>query len=348
MSANEFVKKLGVGWNLGDTLDAVPRGRDISPRAQETAWGNPITTREMLKTVHNAGFDIFRLPVTWSRQMGTAPDFIINEAFLRRVREIVDYGINLGMTVILNIHHEDWHFPDDATFPAAKARLERVWTQIATFFGDYSDKLIFEAMNEPRKVNTPVEWTGGDEEGRRVVMRLNQVFVDTVRATGGKNAARMLLVPNYAASCDEVAMADFVMPAGENLILSLHGYIPWDFALGGDHSKNRWTAEQQTSIDELFARIDKYFLQKNIPVIMGECGARKKHENETDRAEWALYYAAKARECGIPCCWWDNGRLEGTEKAEVFGLLNRRTLEWAFPKIVEAFVNGGKNFSFTS
>ena len=337
MNALEYVKNLGTGWNLGNTLDAHPKCDD-SPLGQEQAWRNPITTEAMIKMVKDAGFDIFRVPTTWCKQLDE--NHRIKPEFMARVKEVVNFGYNNGMTVILNLHHEDWHFPTDENFPAATEILQKLWTQIATEFGEYDDRLIFEAMNEPRKTQTPVEWTGGDEEGRRVVMQLNQIFVDTVRATGGRNATRMLMVPNYAASCAEVAMADFVMPRGENIIMSLHGYIPYDFALGDDHSLNKWSPELEEPIDELFTLIDKYFISRGIPVIMGECGARKKHGNAADRAKWAAYYAKKAREYDIPCVWWDNGYLEGTEKTEVFGLLNRHELKWEFPEIVQAFLGG--------
>lgn len=342
MTTFEYVKNLGAGWNLGNTLDAVLRRKSDTQELHETAWGNPTTTQEMVQTLKDAGFEIFRVPVTWYQQMGDAPDFIINEAFLSRVKEVVDYGINIGMTVILNIHHENWHFPSEENFPSAKVKLEKVWTQIANYFAHYPDKLILESMNEPRKEKTDVEWTGGDEEGRIVVMKLNQVFVDTVRATGGKNSTRMLLVPNYAASCNENAMTDFILPEGENIILSLHGYIPYGFSLGDDHTQNVWSESEQTDIDWLFIRIEKYFLSKGIPVILGECGARRKYFNAQDRALWAAYYTKKAREYGVPCCWWDNGFLEGAETTEVFGLLNRHTLEWGFPEIMRAFVDGQK------
>lgn len=339
MTASEYVSKLGAGWNLGNTLESNPWRGDKSPIGQETAWSNPVTTQKMIQTVKDAGFDVFRVPVTWCSQMGDAPDFIIKKEWLSRVKEVVDYGFKIGMTVLLNLHHEDWHFPSEENYPAAKAKIKKVWEQIAEYFSDYDDKLIFESMNEPRKEKTEMEWTGGDEEGRRIVMRLNQDFVDTVRATGGKNSARMLLVPNYAASCNENAMEDFVMPKGENIIMSLHGYLPYGFALTDDHNQNRWSKELQPEIDLLFKRIDKHFLSKGIPVIMGECGARKKGDNEEDRAQWAVYYTSKAREYGVPCLWWDNGYLDGSKTTEVFGLLNRNTLEWGFPKIVKAFLS---------
>jgi len=342
MNANEYVKTLNIGWNLGNTLDSRSRGgkSNLTLQEQETQWYNPPTTAEMIQKVHSAGFDIFRVPTTWCKQFDE--EFNIAPEWMARVNEVVDYGINCGMTVILNLHHENWHFPSEENFPKASEIMKKVWTQIANNFANYDNKLIFEAMNEPRKEKTEVEWTGGDEEGRRVVMKLNQIFVDTVRGTGGNNASRMLLVPNYAASCFEVAMQDFVMPTGENIIMSLHGYNPYEFALGDDHSINVFTSEHEKDIVELFARIDKYFLSKGIPVIMGECGARRKRDNETERAKWAAFYSKTARSHGVPCVWWDNGYLEGDDKTEVFGLLNRRTVEWGYPEIAKAFVEGGK------
>jgi len=342
----QFVKNLGVGWNLGNTLDSSPERKTMefpTPTEQETAWGNPVTTEAMIKAVKDAGFTIFRVPVTWCYQFDE--NYCINKAWLNRVGEVVDYGIKNDMTVILNLHHEKWHFPSEENYPTASKIMKTVWTQIASHFSDYGNNLILESMNEPRKVDTEFEWNGGDKEGRSVVMKLNQDFVDTVRALGGNNATRFLLVPNYAASCEEIAMSDFVMPNGENIIASLHGYIPWDFALSDQHDINNWTEERKEAIDDLFRRIDKYFISKGIPVIMGECGARKKGDNATARAEWARYYAAKARENGIPCIWWDNGYIDGSEKTEVFGLLNRQTLEWGFPEIAQAFVNAGKGLS---
>jgi len=342
MNANEYVKNLGVGWNLGNTLDCRPRVEvaEVTPEIHEQLWRNPITTAEMIKKVHSAGFDIFRIPTTWFEQFDQ--DYNIKPEWMKRVNEVVDYGISLGMTVILNLHHEDWHFPSDENFEKAAGIMKKVWTQIANHFEKYDNKLILESMNEPRKEKTEVEWNGGDEEGRRVVMQLNQVFVDTVRSTGGNNAKRMLLVPNYAASCHEPAMQDFVMPKGENIILSLHGYNPWVFALSDDHDINVFTKEHEADIIDLFERINKHFLSKNIPVIMGECGARRKRGNETERAKWAAFYTKTAGSYGVPCCWWDNGYLEGKDTTEVFGLLNRKTVEWEYPEIVKAFVDGGK------
>ncbi|MCL1787059.1 MAG: glycoside hydrolase family 5 protein [Defluviitaleaceae bacterium] len=329
LSAQNYVRNLHAGWNLGNTLDAICREKENpTPAEQETAWHNPMTTRAMIQLVKDAGFDMLRVPVTWYQQIGE--DHVIKKEWMDRVQEVVDYGMDSGLTVILNLHHENWHFPSDENYPAASTRMKAVWQQIAQRFRDYDNRLIFEAMNEPRKTQTPVEWTGGDEEGRRVVMQLNKDFVDTVRATGGNNATRMLMVPTYAACSEDNGMFDFVPPADENIIVSLHCYPPVDFALLDNMDENQWTPACDRELDALFARVDKYFLSKGIPVIMGECGARDKN-NPADRVAWAKSYMRRARKYGVPSIWWDNGGKE-------FEWMLRKELAWKYPDMVAAFL----------
>ena len=334
----DFVQNLGVGWNLGNTLDARVRGgKPKTTSEQETAWHNPVTTEEMIKTVYDKGFDILRIPTSWGDFLGDAPDYTVNRDWMNRVQEIVDYGLKYNMTIILNLHHEDWHFPSYENYPAASAIISKLWTQIANHFSDYDNRLIFEAMNEPRKKGTPVEWTGGDDEGRDVVGKLSIDFINAVRAAGGNNATRMLMIPTYAASSDEPAMKGFVMPEGENLIVSVHAYTPYVFALK-EGEPGKWIGDYEKEIDSLFDRIDRYFLSKKIPVIMGECGARRKGDNISDRVQWASYYRKTAKKYGVPCIWWDNGSYDGDERHELFGLLNRRTCTWVYPEIADAFI----------
>ncbi|MCL2500830.1 MAG: glycoside hydrolase family 5 protein [Defluviitaleaceae bacterium] len=341
MTPMEYVKKLRVGWNLGDTMDArvdKSERKGVTPKKQETAWHNPVTTPEMIKMVAEAGFDIFRLPVSWADFIGPAPEYKIDPVFMARVAELVDYGFDNEMTVILNLHHEDWHFPSEEKYPAASEKLQAVWTQIAKHFEPCCDKLIFEAMNEPRKVKTDVEWNEGDAEGRDVVAKLGHDFIKAVRATGGNNTARMLMVPTYAASSSTGAMEGFVPSGDANIIASVHAYTPYLFALGDDYAHHEWKPELERDIDELFSEIDRCLLSKGIPVIIGEMGARRRGDNIADRVAWAKYYTAVARKYGIPCVWWDNGRTEGPDRWEKFGLLDRKKMEWAFPELVEAFV----------
>jgi len=345
MTALEFVKNLSNGWNLGNTLDAIPEEHNPevespSPELHETSWFNPITTEDMIKLVASSGFGILRLPTSWRKQIGPGPDFIIKKPWMDRIQEVVDYGINNGLTVILNLHHEDWLFTSYENYPVAAEKLKAVWSQIAKRFADYDNRLIFEAMNEPRKNGTPVEWNGGDEEGREVVMKWNKVFMETVRSSGGNNPTRMLMVPNYAASIADVAMGDFEVPdsADKNTIVSIHCYEPFNFAIHEDKTRVTFdpnNKEETRELDEALERVDKYFVSRGIPVIIGECAARNKNNLEA-RVAWSTYFSKKLRDLGIPGVWWDNGIFEG--KGELFGLMDRKGLRWKDPEVVDAFL----------
>lgn len=197
VSPMDMVKEMKIGWNLGNTLDSTSTSIGA---VVEMAWGNPKTTQEMIDAVVDQGFNVIRIPVSWGGQMGSAPAYNVLPAWMDRVQEVVDYAYSRGVYVIVNIHHEDWHFPSEENKDAAAEHLAALWTAIATRFRDYDEHLIFEGMNEPRKIGTSVEWNGGDKEGRDVVNYLDQVFVDAVRATGGNNTIRNLMVPGYAAS----------------------------------------------------------------------------------------------------------------------------------------------------
>ena len=165
-SPMELVKEMKIGWNLGNTLDATGGGVSVN---SETSWGNPRTTQEMIDTVIDQGFNVIRIPVSWGGHMGGAPYYNVMPTWMDRVQEVVDYAYSRGVYVIINIHHEDWHFPSEENKAAAAEQLAALWTAIATRFRDYDGHLIFEGMNEPRKTGTNVEWNGGDQEGRDVV-----------------------------------------------------------------------------------------------------------------------------------------------------------------------------------
>ncbi len=329
----ELVKEIKIGWSLGNTLDATGK----SGLDSETGWGNPLTTKEMITTVKDAGFNIIRIPVTWGQHMDSENK--VDEEWMNRVQEVVDYAYSQDMFVILNIHHEEWHDPYYDNFEAAKAKLVALWTQIGTRFADYDERLIFEGMNEPRKRNTNLEWNGGDAEGHDVVNQLNAAFVETIRGLGGNNAKRHLMLPTYAASSTSSAINDFVLPEGDDkLIVSIHAYLPYAFALGGDVTQREFDAEGNASeILYLLDTLNEKFISNGIPVIIGETGARSK-ANEEERAEWATYYISKAKEYGIPCLIWDNNAFNGT--GENFGLLERITCTWKFPEIIEGLMKG--------
>lgn len=335
ISSVELIKEMKIGWNLGNTMDATG-GNGVN---SELSWGNPLTNEEMIKTIKAAGFNILRIPITWEKHLGPAPDYIIDEAWLNRVQTIVNYGIDSDMFVIINMHHEDWHFPSYENADNAKDILTKVWRQIADRFENYDEHLIFEDLNEPRMKGTNVEWTGGNEEGRDVVNQLNAAFIDTIRNSGGNNPLRHLMIPPYAASSDPITWSNFIVPEDDKVIVSIHAYTPWNFTLN-EYGTSEWTLSNSNDtweIDNLMNNIYESFISKGIPVIIGEFGARDK-ENMQSRVEWAEYYVQSATEKGIPCIWWDNGAFTG--EGELFGILDRRGLSWKYPEIVDALMKG--------
>lgn len=333
ITSMQLVKEMNAGWNLGNTLDAT----GAKGIAAESSWGNPVTTKEMIQMVKDAGFNTVRIPITWDGHFGEAPDYEIDEEWMDRIQEVTDYAIDMGMFAIINLHHEDWHFPTEDNFESAKETLIKIWEQIAERFEGYDEHLIFEAMNEPRLKGTPDEWNGGTPEAREIINKLNVVFHDTIRNSGGNNPQRHLMLPTYAASSDWVAINAIQLPEDDKIIVSVHAYLPYKFALS-DEQVLEWDADNiadTRDIDNLMEQLDKYFISNDIPVIIGEYGARNKY-NLNARVDWAHYYVKAAADKGIPCIWWDNGAFVGS--GENFGLLNRNTMTWEYPEIVEAIM----------
>ena len=245
--STELVKEIIIGWNLGNTLDATAGGNSLK---SETSWGNPLTTKAMITAVKEAGFQTLRVPTSWGNHLGEGPDYKIDPAWLDRVQEIVDYGIENDMYVILNMHHEEWHFPSYDNLEQAKTILTTVWAQIADRFQNYDEHLIFEAMNEPRMKGTPYEWTGGNAESRDVINQLNAAFVETIRNAPGNNPLRHLMLPCYAASSDPKTWADFIIPEDDKIIVSIHAYTPYHFALNMNGT-SEWSLDRESDRREI-------------------------------------------------------------------------------------------------
>lgn len=336
ISSMELVKEMKVGWNLGNTLDG--GGEEVrgeTPNTIEIAWGNPTTTKEMIDEVVKAGFNIIRVPVTWEWSTGDAPDYIISDAWMDRVQEVVDYAVANDVFVILNIHHETWHNPTEENYEAAKDRLKKIWTQIGTRFADYNEKLIFEGLNEPRVIGSREEWTGGTPDTREIVNKLNFDFVETIRGLGGNNALRHLMIPGYAASFTRSVLKYIKVPENDDkIIVSVHAYTPYNFALKSDGT-DVWDVKEEShrvEIDRLAEDIKTLFVDNGTPVIIGEFGAVSRG-NEFYRANWAKYFITKMKEVGTPCVWWDNGAFD--TEGENFGLFNRRELYFRYSKVLE-------------
>jgi len=361
ISAAGLVADIRIGWSLGNTLDA-HGGPDGFPHLGggiyanttvtelELAWGRPQTTQEHFDAVKKAGFDAIRIPVTWYKACDA--DLNIRDDWMARVQEIVDYAVVNDMYIIVNTHHDDilFRLPDDEIEESKKA-IVKIWEQIAVTFRDYNEKLIFESLGEPRTAGTAAEWRGGTPEEHNNLNILNQLFVDTVRSTGGNNAERVLVIPTYAASANEVAQRALVIPddtAEGKIAVTLHFYEPWNFALRtGEGSVPDWSADSKLDTDPITRYIDlayEVFVSKGIPVIIGEMGAVNR-DNIEARAAWSEFYTAYAKSKGMTCFWWDNGsywvlRRRDWGWEQTFGLLDRETFEIAHPEIVEALLRG--------
>ncbi len=336
ISSVELISELTAGWNLGNTLDATG-GMGLT---SETSWGNPVTTKEMMDTVKEAGFNIIRIPVTWTKHLDAENN--IDPDWLNRVQEVVDFTIDENTYVIINLHHEDWNYPFYDNQEAASEKMRAVWGQIAERFKNYDEHLIFEGQNEPRHVGTSDEWGGGTDEGWEVVNATNAVFVETVRNSGGNNAKRHLMIPGYCATSDSRGPDRIAIPEGDDkIIVSVHAYLPYSFALS-DTPSSKFSSERENAtkdIKNLRDTLKNGYVDKGIAVIIGETGARNK-DNLESRIDWAHTYTSIMREIGVTCIWWDNGSFSGN--GEKFGLLHRQTNTWMFPEIVEAFIKGAK------
>ena len=340
----QFVKNLKLGWNLGNTFDATDVSSVSDEMKYESAWCGSITKIENIAAIKAAGFQTIRIPVSWHNHVDEENH--ISEKWMARVKEVVDWCRACDLYVIVNTHHDigdRGYYPDSANLERSKTYLGAVWQQMAETFRDYDEHLILESLNEPRLADTAYEWTLSPapecQDSVRCINELNQLFVDTVRASGGNNETRYLLCPGYDASADGAVNEGFVLPndpAGR-VIVSVHAYTPYHFALDAGGTKEfsadnpSDTHQINSFMDDLYAK----FIMQGIPVLIGEFGALTK-DNLEARVQFSAYYVAAARARGISCCWWDNNAFLGS--GENFGLLTRGDSIFMYPEIVQALV----------
>lgn len=292
ISTMELVKEMGIGINLGNTLescgdwiaDVVQQWGDgiLTPSEYETAWGSPVITQEMIQGMADEGFGVVRVPVAWSNIMGE--NYKISEAYDDRVHEIVDWVIDADMYCIINIH---WDNGWVNTFPENKEecmkRYETMWTQIADSFKDYDDHLMFESQNEElgwESLWNPWGGTEGKAESYTLVNEINQKFVDIIRNSGGNNPERHLLISGYNTGIDRTCDPLFKMPSdpANRMAVSVHYYTPAGFAIleeDADWGKAVSTWGTDADFNELYYNMDMMktnYIDKGIPVIIGEYG----------------------------------------------------------------------------
>ena len=303
-SATDAVKNMGVGWNLGNTLDANDASKTWKTTAEhETCWGQPVTKPELMKMMKEAGFGAIRVPITWYQEMDANGK--VNDAWMNRVKEVVDYVINNGMYCIINVHHDtgdgtQWLHASTTTYNNVKSKYEYLWQQIAEKFKDYDQKLLFESYNEmlddDNKWNEPAS-----DDGYKAINSFAKLFVETVRNTGGYNKDRNLVVNTYSASSTPNAMKALDLPEeSDHIIFQIHSYPNWQTE---SNAKNE--------IDNLISNI-KSNLLKRAPVIIGEYATfttwpKNIDYYNTDRevALYAMdYMVKKTKENGIGTFYW--------------------------------------------
>ena len=329
-----FISQLGPGFNLGNTLDAhTLHFKSNNPSDFETYWDNPVTTKEMIEDIKAAGFNVLRIPVTWYEHLDENDQ--IDKAWLNRVEQVVNYGLQADMYVILNAHHDSWYTPNDSHLIKARHQMKNLWSQIANHFNSYDEHLLFESMNEPRLIGEEKEWDEGTPRSREIINELNQIFVETIRSCGGYNKDRYLIVPTYCARTDQVVLESFVPPKDNKLIVSVHLYAPYHFTLDMEGTSvfdtNKLT--DTTEIDQVFKNLKDFYNHQNVPIIITEFSAMDKN-NETHRTDWVRYIRMQAKQLGIPCIWWDDGG--GKDPSKPSPLYNRYTKSWLFPNLKKA------------
>lgn len=286
----ELVQDMGLGINLGNTMEV--SGMYVGTvQGFETGWGSPVVTKEMIQGYKDCGFGVLRVPVAWSNLM--AEDHTISPDYLARVKQIVDWALESGLYVIMNIHWDGGWFEgfgkDDKRDECFK-KYESIWTQLTTAFNnDYGDKLMFESLNEEGgwdEIWNRYSHEGDKEKSYGILNDMNQRFVNIVRDSGGNNAKRHLLIAGYGTDIELTCDEAFKMPDDpENrCAVSVHYYTPSTFAIL-DKDASWGKARTEWGDDADIAELNKYmdmmktaYIDKGIPVIIGEYGSSTKNK----------------------------------------------------------------------
>lgn len=347
--------EFGAGWNLGNTLDAKSDGsKENLGLSTETSWGMPETTQAMIQAVAAQGFKTIRIPVSWHNHIKSQKNktYTIDSAWMKRVKTLVDWSLQAGLRVIINIHHDNLTESQmSSTYGfcvsqnpnlkiISKNYLNSVWSQVAKEFKNYDERLVFEVLNEPRCIGTAYEWYGQGKvisDANKIIVDYEKVCLDAIRAAGGNNETRFVMIPPYAANPD---LTDgWTMPADSvdgRLIVSVHAYTPYEFCMNED-SNSSYTSNVQGAVEWLFKSLKEKF-SSEYPVIVGEASASDKG-NLADRLKWTEFYFSSAKAAGMPVIIWDNMVVyPNGEKGERHGYFNRSDLSWFYPELTDAMV----------
>lgn len=335
--ATEIASRIKLGWNLGNSLEAI---------GGETNWGNPAATPELVRLVKQNGFDAIRLPVSWN-QYANQTTAKIDTNWLNRVRQVVEDSVDAGLYVIVNIHWDEGWLENNVT-PEKQAenndKQKALWQQIATHLRDFDERVMFAGTNEPNV---------DDATQMAVLDSYLQTFVDAVRSTGGKNAYRVLVVQGPRTDIELTNQLMRQLPTDtlpNRMMAELHFYTPYQFTLmsedadwgkqfyywgSGFHSttdtERNSTWGEESDVDHLFGLVKQQFVDKGVPVVLGEYAAQRRtgqlsgaalELHLASRAYFHRYVTQKALENGVLPFYWDAGGLDHLSS----GIFNRNTL----------------------
>lgn len=333
-NATELASKMKLGWNIGNTLEAT---------GGETAWGNPKVTKALIDFVKANGFNAIRIPCSWNQYLANSTNAQIKADWLARVKEVVQYCVDNDMYVIVNIHWDGGWLENNCT-EAKKvennAKQKAFWEQIATQLRGFDEHLLFASANEPN-----VE----DATQMAVLNSYHQTFIDAVRSTGGKNAYRNLIIQGPSTDIEKTSKLMTTLPTDKvaNRIMAEVHFYPYQFTLmtkdeswgkmfyywgAGNHSttdtERNPTWGEEADIDKLFKSMKTQFVDKGIPVILGEFGAIRRDLTGDaltlhlkSRADFLKYVVKQSRANGMIPFYWDAGFM-GVNTMTIFNRTN--------------------------
>lgn len=350
-SAKEIAAKIDLGWNVGNSLEAT---------GSETAWGNPKVTKELIDLVKLNGFNAVRIPCSWNQYLSNAKTAEIKTDWLNRVKEVIQYCIDNEMYAILNIHWDGGWLENnvtDAKKEENNAKQKAFWEQIATYLRDFDEHLLFASANEPN-----VE----DATQMAVLNSYHQTFIDAVRSTGGKNAYRTLVIQGPSTDIEKTNNLMTTLPADnvlDRIMIEIHYYTPWQFAgltedaswgkmtyyWGVDYHSNTDTERnatwgEETDLENYFKLMKDQFVDKGIPVVLGEFGAIRRSSLTGDaltlhlnsRAYYLKSVVKQAKANGLLPFYWDEGNIEN----HGFGIIDRSKNTVFDTQALEALIQG--------
>ena len=310
-TASQLTSMMGKAWNLGNALDSTKNGT-----VGETLWNNPTVNKSLFELVKDSGFDTVRIPVSFMDKIGSAESgYAIDTAWMNRIKTVVDYALDSGLYVIMDMHHDgskdvtgkwiDISLPEGTQRTAMLNKFSAVWTQIVETFADYDQHLVFESMNE---VMIGESYGYTSSLAYENINALNQTFVNAVRSVDG-NSDRCLLIPGYNTNIDLTISGLFKKPTdttANRLMLSVHYYDPYDFTLNEQGTSTWGSSEEIAYLKSQMQKISAFANGLNMPVIIGEYGAVNK-ENDFNRIIYLSALNRTAETYNIVTAYWDNG-----------------------------------------